>query len=759
MSTSPDRSDDRSIYNRAVLILLALILVVFALHNIVSYDIWWQLKTGELVRRSGWPDIDPFSYGFPGGIWIEIRWLYCVAISYIFEYLGLNFLIIAKILWLLVTGAILWAIGKGGSRWAVNLGLLCALVLMHQRLVIRPELVTFAFLAITLLCLRRFQGEKKLHWLYPLPLLQILWVNSHTLYVLGPVVIWLFVGSELLSSRLPWPALRDSPDRIENRNLMWLALTAVAATAACVVNPYGVHGALFAVELFTQIQSNHILAGIITEFRSPFNNAGWTLLFVGYISVIAISAAGFILNRRSISAAWLLLWAAFLYLSFLAERNVPLFGIVAGVTVMLNYGSLRVSHKRVRAVQAACAVFAVVMVPLVISNYYYRSLDPDRRFGFGVAERRFPIRAMAFVDAENLPRPVLTNLGESAYTMFRGGPKSVYIDGRLEVYDGEKVAQAMRLFGTGENIDQVAREFGIFTVIVHHENEGPLVQTLLKNSSWAPVYFDDSHLVFLRMGPETQPWVDRLRVNWQDPQQATVAVDRKLLPSNWLAGVFPSVAEAPASRALGNLLITLNPQKAQHYLEDAVRQWPDDPRACLQLGVLYRAQKRESEAAALLARVPQRMWQERNAQIFAAMTYEAFNNMNAATDAWLEVTKLGERSTATYERLARSAIATQRWIDAYPALSELAKANPNDVQNWNNLGIVADKLKRTQDSLQAFDRSLQLSPGQPQVLTQIGVIKRETGDVAGARQAFERALEVDPSFESARQHIERMSTP
>src|SRR5438874_5499930 len=122
-----------------VLGLIALCLFAFAIHHIVAYDIWWQLKAGQLVRQSGFPNIDPFSYGYPGRVWTEVRWGYCVVISLIYEWFGTDSLIAAKAALLFVGGSCLHQLGRGQTRWAVNLGLLSALIMMHQRLMIRPE--------------------------------------------------------------------------------------------------------------------------------------------------------------------------------------------------------------------------------------------------------------------------------------------------------------------------------------------------------------------------------------------------------------------------------------------------------------------------------------------------------------------------------------------------------------------------------------------------------------------------------------------
>src|SRR5262249_25611164 len=118
--------------------------------------------------------------------------------------------------------------------------------------------------------------------------------------------------------------------------------------------------------------------------------------------------------------------------------------------------------------RAASLVFAVAMVPAVASNAYYRRNETAKQFGFGVTENLFPIRAMAFVRRERLPVPVLSGLGDGGYTLFEGGPKSVFVDGRLEVYGGATIRDAIHLVTTGEGVDGVADRLGIATAVLRH---------------------------------------------------------------------------------------------------------------------------------------------------------------------------------------------------------------------------------------------------------------------------------------------------
>lgn len=735
-----------------VLGLIALCLVVFAIHHIIAYDFFWQLKTGQLVRQSGLPATDPFSYAFPNHIWTEVRWGYCVAISLIYDWLCIDWLIVAKTIMLLLAGFFLWQFGRSDARWAVNLGLLAALVMMHQRLMVRPELVTYVLLAVYFLLLRRFQTETKLKWLLPLPLLQILWINTHTLYILGPVVVWTFAGSEIVDRMLGRMQAGDE----NSENVKWLVLTAIAVSLACLVNPYGFDGAIFAFELYREMSSDKELSGLINELRSPFSAPSVSLAFVGYCTVIAISAFGFFVRRHVVPVSWFLVWAAFLYLSAVSDRNSALFGIAACASIIINYGSLAVKPSLIWTARAACAGFAVVMVPLIVSNYYYRTIDPDTKFGFGLAERRFPIKAMEFVDAQGLPKPVITNLAESSYPLFKEGPQSVFVDGRLEVYGSANIVESVKTYSTGEGLLETVTRLNVFTVIANIENDNVLVTKLMNDRAWTSVYYDDSHILFLRNAPETADFIARLQINWQDPNPIKVEPPPQFTANGFLTGIFPSIGDSSPQRALGRLfLLAGNYTLAQKHLEEALTQWPDDPQVAFPLGVMYRAQKREAEAKALLAKVPEEMFRNHNNQVFAGTMYENAGNWPAATDAWLQVAAIGDKSYEVYQHLARASVIAERWDAAYTAFDAMVRTKP-DVDTLNSLGAVAEKLNKRQEAAAALARSLQLNPAQAETATQLGLIRIKLGDNNGAKQAFEQALLADPSFEPPKRYLEKL---
>jgi hypothetical protein len=580
----------------AIAALVFLTVAVFAVHKIVAYDVWWQIAAGRWVLDHGFPATDPFSYGLPDRPWIELRWIWCVAVERLSAALGLNALVWLAAALSLGAAALVWITRPDAPLWARTLGVACAVTVAHLRFTIRPELVTFVLLAFTLLALARYRAGGAKWWIFSLPLLQIVWTNAHTLFVLGPVTIWIFAVAEWGAGIGPARRLFGG-DRMPAERLWPLFAVAAASTVACLVNPWFLDGALFPLQLFSQIQSGHTLSDIISEFKSPFAYAGFTPFFLRYPLVVAVSAAGFALNRRRMTPGTAAVWAAYLYLSTLSERNLALFGIAAGWATTLNFAEVRGAAWPARV---ACAALALVAIPAVATNAYYRSIDPSRRFGLGVAEHRFPIAPLELVRTERFPGRTLVNLGDGGYAIHHSGEKSVYVDGRLEVYTAEFVARTIEMFQTGRGLADVAARHDIRTVVVAYGLDGNLFRALNRSPEWTPVYADTSHAVFVRPTEEARARAEALRVDWRAPVARDVAVPAHLAPGDPFEGLWPRVTENVGEKALGQLaLLTGALDLARERYAEAHRLRPDDAEARFSLAVISRALGDDAAAARL----------------------------------------------------------------------------------------------------------------------------------------------------------------
>lgn len=609
----------------------------------------------------GIPRTDPFSYAFPDRPWIEMRWLFTVLVYGLFRVGGVNLLILGKGVVLLGAFGLLGLLRPRTPPWVLVLASLLTLAAAHNRFFVRPELVTYLFLPFFLLCLFRYQQGGRVNWLFPLPVLQVIWTNSHTLFILGPVLLWLFVMGEGL---MLWFKPVNSKQSVLNRD-KWhkVVIAAALVTLACLLNPYGVQGILFPLQLLREIGQGHTFSTLIDEFRSPFAFAGWNLTFVSFILLILISGASFVLNKKRMPLSLGVIWLAFLYLAFLAVRNLPLFAFVAGAATILNLTDVVEDKAIAAAVQPSIiwgtrlvgSIFILVMIPLLITNRYYR--PSERQFGLGVTNERFPIQALSFIQDHNLPGPLLHNLGDGGYVLFALGEKSVFTDGRLEVYTPEQVTGAIGLFQNESELNAAADQFGVNTILLRHGEDRNALLVLLDNPDWVPVYYDHLHVVYVRVTAQTAALVDALAVNWNDPQPIAASWPEWYTPNRW-SEFFPTVGEAAEATGLGQLFVTVgNLPQARHFLERAVAANPNDAAANLYLGVVYRALGNETGAEQAFGRVAAATLVQPGFHLFAAAIYEKAENNAAAYQAYCEVIRLVGQWDVAVEGVKRNAAA------------------------------------------------------------------------------------------------------
>ena len=727
--------------------------LVFAVHRLFAFDVFWQIRAGEWIASHGIPRVDPFSYGFPGREWIEPRWLWCVLVHAIYESLGVNFLILIKALALCGVFGLLAACGGRQPRWAVAMGAALALVAGHERFMVRPELISFLGLSATLLCLERFRDSMRPIWIWPLPLLQILWCNAHTLWILGPVALWIVLAGELVQGPLARRlGLFSRGGRLHGPALRHLAAVATAASLAALVNPYGLRGVAFPFQLFRELRGDHVFSETIAEFRGPFSAAvaAWDFRTVGLATVIAISAASFLLRRRSLVASRLALWSAFLFLALEAQRNAALFGLVAGYATMLNLGQAsrdpgrRATLGLVRAAaRAAVAAFVVVAVPLVVTDRFYRWQGSHKRFGFGVSDHRFPIRALAFVRQAGLPTPVLHALGDGGYVLFEGGPGSAYADGRLEVYGAENLVRAFRVTWTGEGLDEEAARTGVRTVLVRNE-EGyrPLLRHLEGSGGWKPVYFDPLHLIYLRDGPDTRELIERYAFEWSAPRDRVVEPPPRVAPADWLPGSWPRAPDAFADERLGSLFAGVgNYDRALRHFAAAYEEDPRDRRVRLFLALFRAAGGKDAEARRLLDRVPASYLEEPEVHELAGRIALWASNPERALASFGRARELGASEPEASLDVARAALLAGDLDTARAELAPLAAAHPDRAEVSNLLAALEMKLGRPREAVAHLERSLEIDPAQRAVYGRLAELYAALGDRARADEMARRFAE------------------
>src|SRR6476661_63756 len=112
---------------RLVVTVLFLIIFAFDFVSATDIDLWWHLKTGELIAATGSvPVVDPYSYTAAGRSWVAHEWLWELGLFRLDQIGGYRLAVVASALIVTLTFALLYRLLR---RLGVNELVSTALVL------------------------------------------------------------------------------------------------------------------------------------------------------------------------------------------------------------------------------------------------------------------------------------------------------------------------------------------------------------------------------------------------------------------------------------------------------------------------------------------------------------------------------------------------------------------------------------------------------------------------------------------------------
>lgn len=97
-----------------------------------------------------------------------------------------------------------------------------------------------------------------------------------------------------------------------------------------------------------------------------------------------------------------------------------------------------------------------------------------------------------------------------------------------------------------------------------------------------------------------------------------------------------------------------------------------------------------------------------------------------------------------------------RWEESFLVWQRMMEIIPNDVSQWNRLGLELAKRGRAKKAVAAFRRCLEIDPGYAMAWNNLGVLHIKLGRKEKALYALNKALELDPENAAIRRNLERM---
>lgn len=176
-----------------ILLLFFCFSFLFRTDHSFDQDLGRHIKLGEIIwQTKAVPKTNLFSYTNPDFPFINTHWLFEVLAYFMSNSIGIQaFLVLKIIIFLLSVWLILKIIPKENRALLLPVGFFF-LHILRERLELRPEIFSFLFTASTYYILEKYlKSPTKL--IYLLPLIQLIWINTHIYFFVGLVLQAVFI--------------------------------------------------------------------------------------------------------------------------------------------------------------------------------------------------------------------------------------------------------------------------------------------------------------------------------------------------------------------------------------------------------------------------------------------------------------------------------------------------------------------------------------------------------------------------------------
>lgn len=490
--------DSGAAFQRLLLVSTFLLIFLMAARSPLDSDMWWHLSAGrEMLDTHSILRTDVFSFTRAGSVWVNPYWLTQAGMAALMEktgYLGVSAAVASLALLamvivsfqcnappLLKTGALILSSVVASAIWSP-----------------RPHLVSLVLTALTGYLLYLYKWQKK-DFLWGLPLVFLLWANTHPGYPLGLILIGTFIAGELANHLLAAPGEFVLPWRKIARLAGW----AVVCGLVVLLNPNGIRIWL----LPFQTVDMRVLQQHIPEWASPdFHDLlQQSLLWLLLICFAAIGLAG-----RVIDGSDLALLLVFSFMALVARRNYGPFALVAA-PILCRYGGYAIQSWRARSaglqrmmtlleekssskpVNKAMNLALVGLIGLTVIGKLYVVSYPALVNGY--LAQLYPVKAVSWL-GQNYPGGKLFNEYDwGGYLQWNLRKFPIFVDGRTDLFGDEIIGKWILTVQAGEGWQEVLDEYGVDLVMLQPDR--PVLREL-GTSGWRLVYADEQAMIYER---------------------------------------------------------------------------------------------------------------------------------------------------------------------------------------------------------------------------------------------------------------------
>lgn len=460
-------------------------------------DTGYHIRAGEyFIDHLAVSTKDIFSYREPALDWTAHEWLSEVLMGGLHRWLGLTgvvFFFSAIIAWI---SRRLYQIVRSECDVLIAIFIsLFAVATVGIGWMARPHILSLFFFLYFYENLEKFRKKQDKHLLIKFPLAMLIWVNLHGGYVMGFLLMTVYLISALLQKE-SFPHIRR------------LLSTSGLCLLAVMLNPTGWRILTFPFKLV----SNKYIMDHFIEFGVPDFHA---FLFYKYYLLLLIGI--FLLSRKRVEIHEFFLISMLTYMSLYSLRHSTLFAVITAPVVARHLQGIwtdlrapwfkriiRERNENLTAVDKAAlngiwpiAIMGVVFVLICTGNI---------RNSFSEEEK--PVKAIQFIQENKLKGNVYNNDEFGDLLIYYLWPQyKVFFDGRGDMYGAKLLKEYLKVEGLEEGWEDVFKKYQISWVFFYTKTA--LSYALSKDPDWRLIYSDKLASIFVRNSSENAPLIQK----------------------------------------------------------------------------------------------------------------------------------------------------------------------------------------------------------------------------------------------------------
>ena len=457
-------------------------------------DLPRHILTGNLILQTHRvPTTDSFSFRTIGYPSIPHEWLSQVLFAVVYNWLGLDGIVLFTALIIMLTWGVVYrqALYKSNSFFSALIITALGVATSQIHVLPRPHIYTYLLTAAWIALLEVVRaGKSQISW--TLPVMMLLWVNIHGMFILGLIILSIYLIGDLL----------------ENPSLTWFNTKAarsllIAAGLSLIATFFSPSGSKIW-EAIASLGSNAYITSRVPEYQSPNFHMPETWPF---IVILLITVIGFARSTKKTSWTDLLMVVSFTGIALYTGRLIPLFAIVVtpitakalGDWTRSEFPNNRLSFleeniSRINSTaNGSIWIFTMVLIAAVLLRSGH-ALDAEGR-GNVFDQRFFPVEAAAWLEIHPQEGHMFNHFDWGGYLLLKLWPNyQIFMDGHTHIYGEALTREYEQVVTLDDEWQKIFKQYNITWAII--PPDWPLSKEL-RADGWKIVYQDQTAAILV----------------------------------------------------------------------------------------------------------------------------------------------------------------------------------------------------------------------------------------------------------------------